>query len=67
MLLYRHSLLFFAMEVVDMMIIASQVYHESASSNMDTEHGKNVISHIGGLLSKQNFPEWNMLLMIALT
>jgi hypothetical protein len=34
-----------------------------------TENKKNiiVISHIGGMLLKQNIPEWNMLLMIGLT
>ena len=68
MLLYHHGQLFFAMEVVDMMFATSLVYHKSASCRADTEQ-KNIImiSHVGCLLLKQNLPDMNMLLMIALT
>ena len=51
-----------------MMFVASKVYHESASCRVDREQKTDiVISHIGGMLLKQNIPEWNMLLMIGLT
>ncbi len=68
MLLYHQSQLFFAMWVVDMMFAVSKVYHKSASCRVDREQkNKIVISHIGGMLLKQNISEWNMLLMIGLT
>jgi hypothetical protein len=69
MLLYHHSQLFFAIDVVDMMFAASLEYNESASCRADTEQKKKYYcdKSCWQFVIKTNFPEWNMLLMIALT